>query len=587
MIDAIQNEFNFDEKNDEQVIIFKKTSDPFISAGIIGLYKYCQKRKKEKNDLEFEILDNQLKIKSNNLEKVLKELYYDMGKEIYDTSTKKQKAKNEGFYYDENKDDFIRFPKVKTTGFASLIHDAQPTPLGKFVNLNDKKKNGKVIQKGLESINNKLYQRIIEFSKKHRIVLGKKIWFNDRNTATPNLEKMNIEKGNQQCFICGKSYKKTYVSKSYSPFIGGTSAPRNFVSMTKGTEKICWKCFYLQRFSPLNTFYYSDFKNNKMNIFIFINNSLIGMKKMHLNFLRDFLYPRDVLIDNNYSRNFSIYNFEKTDTKIYFNLFSEQLLLLLYTIYKKIEKLKIKKSDLDEIFQIEYEIEYNTEIFYFQAKKFSSTMRPVSVNSFNKMHYIFQLFRAIDANLNFYFLLLELLIAKDEGNMKIDRATLRNEWAEKVLNLKSTIFTLEKLVWNNFSKKDFYGTFDNIIDWLKIYESRINYGGNKMMNDEIRDLAIKLGSQIGFAAKNDRNPTVGKGKLISMKKSRTLSKFLDQLISFQSRYNLVINKEILTSINEDNFDYFRQFTIISALNSFNFSKKEQLESNGGSNEKIN
>ena len=95
------------------------------------------------------------------------------------------------------------------------------------------------------------------------------------------------------------------------------------------------------------------------------------------------------------------------------------------------------------------------------------------------------------------------------------------------------------------------------------------------MTDELRDLAIKFGRQIGFAAKNDKNPTAGKGRLITLRKTRTLKQFLDEVIRLQSRYDISVNSKILKSINEENFDYFRQFTIISALNSFNAKKETE------------
>jgi hypothetical protein len=72
------------EAQEKQRIVFIKTSDPLISAGIIGLYKYCEKRQKEKNDLTFKIDDNNLIIESGNLEKVLSEMYYEMGQEYYE-----------------------------------------------------------------------------------------------------------------------------------------------------------------------------------------------------------------------------------------------------------------------------------------------------------------------------------------------------------------------------------------------------------------------------------------------------------------------------------------------------------------------
>ena len=548
-----------------------------ISAGIIGLYKYCEKRKQKNYDLEFEFKGNQLIISSENLEQVLREMYYEMGKEHYDIETKyinkENKEDKSAFYFDGMKKEIIQ-SKYMTIGYAYLINNSKQRLQGKKIKFDESSEEHKSI--------------IMKYIQDNNINYKEDFYFLDgRYTTIPELDKMDTLYGNSKCAICGDSFKKTYESKSFSPFIGGSSALRNFVSMTKGTEKICWKCVYLQRFSPVCAFYYNYYKDKKKdsNIFIFNSNSIDGMKKINLNLLKDIFNTKDQLIESNYSSNFNIYNFEKTDKKIYFNLFSELFLLLLYTIYKKVRMLKQEKTDLDELFIIELEEIYNTEVFFFQTKKFASTMRPVKADKFTEIYYIFYLFKAIDENskITFFHLLQELLLWKDDKNPKLDRAIIRNDWSENVLRRKSTINTIEKLVCKNFSKKDFRNNFYNITEWLKMYESLINYGGNKMMNDEIRDLSIRLGNQIGFAAKNDKNPTAGKGKLISMKKARTLSKFLDQIISFQSRYNLVLNKEILTSINESNFDYFRQFAIISALNLFN-SKTENKKADGGKDE---
>ena len=134
-----------------------------------------------------------------------------------------------------------------------------------------------------------------------------------------------------------------------------------------------------------------------------------------------------------------------------------------------------------------------------------------------------------------------MLLAKDEKNQKLERANIRNEWADKVLKRKSTIQIIEKLVWKNFSKKDFRYDFKNILEWLIMYESLINYGGNKMMNDEMRDVAINLGKQIVIGMqekvkKSGKDLKQERGKLISLRKTRTLNKFLEQIIGLQIRH---------------------------------------------------
>jgi hypothetical protein len=517
--------------------------------------------------LTFKIDDNNLIIESGNLEKVLSEMYYEMGQEYYDTSTQKQLDKNEGFYYNETSDKFIRFPKVKTIGLANLIHDAQPIPLGYTEKLVE-------IKKG----NPKLAKRIEEFCKTNKLKSGKKIWFNNRNTAIPKLKKMKLSQGKKTCIICGESFEATFESKSFSPFIGGSSADKNFVSFLKGTEKICWKCLYLQRFSPAFAFFHNNFSTNTLHIFLFNSNSTNGMKKINVNLLKSVFYTKPQLVNCNYSHNFDIYKFEKTEAQDYFSHSSELLLMLLYTIYRKVEKVKQSEdTELDELFpieEIEEELLYNTEVFFFQTKKFAQTMRPTRAEKFSEIYYLFKLFEKVDSQFNLQHLLWELKLAKSDKNKNLDRTLLRNDWAEQVLTRKSTISTIEKVAFYNFSSKNYKGDFYNLIIWLKLYESLINYGGNKMMNDEMRDVAINLGKQIVIGMekkvkKSGKELKQERGKLISLRKARTLSKFLEQIISFQIRYDLTIKKEILKKIDEKIFDYFRQFTIISALNLFN------------------
>ncbi len=73
-------------------IEFKRTSNIFIKAGIIALYQYL-KIFKEDNSLDYDysyFLDkDSLHVKCENLFSLLEDIYYYMGREIYDTSGKK------------------------------------------------------------------------------------------------------------------------------------------------------------------------------------------------------------------------------------------------------------------------------------------------------------------------------------------------------------------------------------------------------------------------------------------------------------------------------------------------------------------
>lgn len=552
-------------QKEKETIEFVKTSDPFISAGISGLIKYCEKRINDKDDIHYEIDGNTLTIEAENLNKVLKEMYLEMGNNFYDTSGQKQLKMNDAFYYDEDKDKLCRFSKVKPRGLALLIHSGQPTAKGKKSKKKDVKQNTPL-----------LFERIKKFCDKNKISFKDDnkgvIWINDRNTNIPIIDDVQISNGERPCSICGEKVRKTYDSISYSPFIGGTSAGNNYVSFLKGAEKICWKCIYLQRFSPVGSFYqYSG----DWNVFIFNSDNIDGLHLINSNLLKDIFLTKDSLIHNDYLKNFSFYKFGQDEDKDYFNYPSEQLLMLLYTVYQRMEFANPKIVEKNEWIQFEETLQYKTEVFYLKAKSFGSTLRPVTAETFTDFYYLFSVFKTIEKeNINLQHLLWSLKLREGDN-----RTVLRNKWADQFLHRIPAIKTCEEIVWKNFMSKKYNKDFNQILKWLKTYESIINYGGNSQMNDDTRNLAIKLGSQIGYAAKNDSNPKAGKGKLIMMRKARKISQFLDQIISFQVRYGISINKEILAKIDEGNFDYFRQFTIISALNTFNFKKQENNNEN--------
>src|SRR5690606_42138286 len=97
-------------------IVFNKTSNIFMNSGIVALYRYLRKyeMKNASDKLHYELLHDKLIVESENILQLLEDVYYFMGKDIYDTSTKKQLDKLENVYYDVPKDEFHRFPKIYT-----------------------------------------------------------------------------------------------------------------------------------------------------------------------------------------------------------------------------------------------------------------------------------------------------------------------------------------------------------------------------------------------------------------------------------------------------------------------------------------
>jgi hypothetical protein len=246
--------------------------------------------------------------------------------------------------------------------------------------------------------------------------------------------------------------------------------------------------------------------------------------------------------------------------------------------------LKNDNPDLDDFLSLENTLKYNTSLFYIRAKKFGSTLRPQDSGEYTEMDYLFRLFDAMQSpengRIDMFYLYNDTVdysqLAK--GGRRYDIAvSTRNEFARNVLFKRPIVGIMEELMCRTGNH-----CTRSMVNFAKLYESYISYGGNMAMNDEIRDNALKLGSQIGMSilgASGRINSKIGKAKLIQLRKARNLEAFMDTLISIQNRYDLTISKELLQSINEENFNYVRQFCIVQSTNIINSnakaSKKEE------------
>ncbi len=556
-------------------LIFKKTSDPMQSAGIAVLYE----KVKDNDQLTVEINNNELILKGDDLEAKLLSIYNEVARKHWDISNQKQIEKNEGFYYDESKNEFVRFPKVKPTGYAALIHDAQPLTFGKsnYPKL-------KIIQVERPE----LYKKITEYALKEKLKLGEKVLLNERNTAIPFIDKMDFSKGGKTCFICGEAYKKTEEIKSFSAFIGGSGSFTNYSSGGGKTESVCYKCRLLQILSTDFAFWNNDFKHEMAYVFFFQHADLQKQVQL-LEKTKTLLLPIESMRTNSFRSN---YEMENNVKGYYPGLVYEYMLGLLYTLFKKYDIIQDNQTiDMETLEIIPSEF-LEAELFYFSAKEFASTYRPIRSEKLNNLFYLFDFFNKlkIEIKRDFFAILGSFCLPYKE---KRENNKYANKVAENIIRVKSIIKEAEIVATIKFSGDNPYN-FDIILNMIKFYESYINYGGNSNMEDALRDRAVKLGNLIGYRIyekEKERNKgkkpsgSAGKGEIISLRKCRRLNLFLEQLIRLQSKYDIVISKDITDNIDEENFGYFRQFTIISAMNTFisqGWDKKDN--STGGNNE---
>ncbi|HEY5370180.1 MAG TPA: hypothetical protein VIJ75_14450 [Hanamia sp.] len=109
-------------------IEFNRTSDIFLNSGIIALHHYIEKCAEDNSLLgypidksNYQLEKDRLTITHDDLFRLLEDVYYLMGKEVYDTATNKQNEELGNVFYVQESDTFQRFPKMNTLGLTNLI----------------------------------------------------------------------------------------------------------------------------------------------------------------------------------------------------------------------------------------------------------------------------------------------------------------------------------------------------------------------------------------------------------------------------------------------------------------------------------
>jgi hypothetical protein len=583
-------------------INFKQTANIFLNAGIIALTHYLEEYQDESNyAFDFNLAENELTIESEHLFQLLEEVYYLMGKEVYDTATQKQRDELGNAYYDEKTGEFKRFPKMNTYGLTHLLTNnrAGKTP----------KKENTIRKTSLEKENPDLLAKFEVFFKENGLVLLNELYLNEPYTKTTRLEKIEpgyFEKGKQVCYLTGESYKELPEATNTSPFL--SSGVKNFNSFLKTTDKkISWKAMYLSLFAPKFCLYkYANKKRDTITCYFLESNNLENLKELYQKHRSLFKDSNELLADE-YVCNFKLHNFKahtknKTDTANDFTEPSETLFMLIYTIYRQFlfEKGLENITDVEDDFDLGY-VQTPISLVSFKADSFSQTIRPNSFEHFNDFKFAISLIRYLEKNgLNFQQLLASLkFLTRADKNSKnkyrLERQ-IRNKILAQVLKRKSIIKNMESLFYDCFkylmSGDDIrYKNFKVLLDLVILYEPVIKYAGNQHMTKDIQEKAIKLGSSIGMSilrGDNDEMPSLdvkksnaktGRSYIIGLHKARTFEQFREAIIRLQTKYNLIVSGDLLNKMNEENYEYIQQFAIISALNQINFVLKPIAKSN--------
>lgn len=609
-------------------IEFNLTSNIFLNSGIVALDHYLSEfRSKTEFKYEFDLNKNKLTLKCDELLRLLEEIYYYMGKEIYDTSGAKSKEKVDKYFFKPEPFEAIPFPKMKTYGLSALITN-DPTPTesrqGKKIkfdklfkeNINLSKEIAKfLLDKGKKlkfyyvNENGELKQNEIDkISGKRKENRGgeSEIFLEAPYTKTPKLEFNNsyFENGENICFLTGESFASVGNSQNISPFISGLS---NFNSFLKSEDKnVSWKVKYLSLFSPKLCFYSYVGGLESINIYFLNSDNLLNLKKLYkqnTNFYKNSVQ----LIQSGYISNFNLYNWASDidRTKDYTEEF-EFLFMLIYTFYKQIllknVNIESKSNDWDPFSESEFKL-IPISLVSIKADKTGKTMRPNSFENINNFKFLVRLIYFLEKkNINIGESLINLkfikpTLKKVKNHYRLERQ-LRNKVLRKFILMKSFIDEIEKLFYDCYKYKISgeyipYKNYINLMNLLILFEKIIKYGGNNKMNPKLQEWAINLGTMIGQAILRYENPgnkfdvqktnaKNGRTYLIGLYKSRTQEQYNDAIIRIMNKYGIIYRKDLLSEVNEQNFKYIKQFAMISALNQINsiINPKNEENKNG-------
>ena len=170
-------------------IIFEQTNHVLLDNGIIALYRYLtddsikEELKPFELDYKAELSENQLSVSCDKMPVLLEEVYYLMGKKVYNTTTEKQEKDPGNLYFKKNIDGTYSanpFPRMNTYGLTELLtNNAQ----GTMRREDDSRK-----IEDIAKIDSELATFFRQSYKNKKLEIGKKVYFNEPYTKITRLD---------------------------------------------------------------------------------------------------------------------------------------------------------------------------------------------------------------------------------------------------------------------------------------------------------------------------------------------------------------------------------------------------------------
>ena len=566
-------------------ITFPRLNQFWNDSGVLGLYRciigdiHQEPQRgvddpRENLDTDFqtttELEADQLTITGevDAVQGLLETAYDRLIKHYYDLSSQKQWEEvtaHNFFFNSEGK--FESFPKRKSRGIAAFIFDKAPRPAGGGQVKWADKTPGKLPDDYAH-----LQGQLDQFLKDKELKPGPPagMLVDEPNRVRPKVviqvQERESRRKQDPCFLCGcTSSKMEKMNQTIFPFMTGDSGVLSFFSTTRGVTPVCWRCSFVGKFVPVNGFYIQT--SDRMHMFFPFAPNLCKM---------DDVYSRLKGItewDPNFFSNI------KQELGGYFSHPAEMAFAFLHRVYTQLSA----DRELDEedpfedgeIFQREVRdfVFFRAPLSFFvvSTEQKGQTQMPTQVRLYDDLAYILRLFRhlrkkgmrwkSIAQNM------LNFEAVKDDN-----KSLKRNRMLDAVLTKQSILKQAETFAFYvNRSKNQYIAP---LVEFTTQYETLLK--GENKMEKEALEAAVSLGKRTGAAVARESGK---KGNLFSLRKCRKLSDFLNELNRLQFRFNVAIPPAVYEGhLTQANFEEFKGFCLLAALNSFNAGTATKRES---------
>lgn len=572
-------------------ITFPKLNHFWLDSGLLGLAVMLKDI--DNSGVEKTISDNGLTLAGteSDIQDLLQRAYDLLIGRYYNTSTKKQKEEMFGFFYNSTEKSIKRFPKKKLAGIPALLYgENQIFQYREGIKWENK------TQHKLPEMYSDVQSILDTFLQSTGIKSSTSVLLMDSPYEfRPKLEGITLsgKQGKGKCFLCGCEVygKKREITKGTYPFITSSSGFKTFNSMGATAENICWRCDYISKFIPVNSFYLTVKQKQNEDFFAFFPYSVSFEKMMDVySPLQDAKYD-DPNLFKNFQHPLGFENYADG----YFQKPFEVTFAFLHTLYKKV--LLHQKAD-EETGGLNWEemcdltfAKAPLEFVVVHAESKGQTSMGKMVWPFRDSTYFFRLIESIEKSGINIKEVMRLLIDFSQKNQE-NKTILRNIFCERILKKRTILDIVEDRAWDLAFPKDEKKIKPSnpspLADCLFKYETIIQEG---KMTDEERNVAVSLGKTIGLCVSKKDNDSRSrneierdikrlKGDLIKLRKVRKITDFLSELERLQVKYDFSLRIPdglFEGKLREDNFKEFKGFCNVAAMQAYSNSRYYALK----------